>query len=176
MPHSVYTFMQMVDEGVWDNTVFIHHWNHIVQAAPISPDGENKRDSINGVLSFPEYSDEYKHEQYTLGFSGRPGGPEFYINLDDNDDTHGPGKQEHSTVLNDADPCFAKVVIGKRAVDRLQKTSIEVINEADSDDADSGIAFSSIVSVNLVVSKEKNRRKKITSFDPRFKSGFFAQG
>jgi cyclophilin family peptidyl-prolyl cis-trans isomerase len=125
MPHSVYTFMQMVDDGVWDNTVFIHHWNHIVQAAPISPDGNTKHDLIAYELTFPEYSDEYKHEQYTLGFSSQPGGPEFYINLMDNINSHGPGQQEHSTVLNDADPCFAKIVIGKNAFERLRQASAD---------------------------------------------------
>ena len=146
MPHSVFTFMDMVDRKVWDNSVFIHKWNHIVQAAPITPDGQNRRDEVDGVLSFPEYSEEFKHDQYTVGFSGRPGGPEFYINLTDNDDSHGPGRQDHSTILHDADPCFARIVRGKEAIDRLKHTSLEAINNSDED----GIAFSSIDSVKMI--------------------------
>ena len=123
MPHSVFIFMQMVKDRIWDETVFIHNWKHIVQAAPISPDGHSKKDISTYELSFPEYSEEYNHEKYTLGFAGRPGGPEFYINLLDNDDSHGPGKQGHSSVLNDADPCFAKIIMGTDTFVRLQQHS-----------------------------------------------------
>ena len=31
-------------------------------------------------LVFPEYSSAYPHEQWTVGFTGRPGGPDWYIN------------------------------------------------------------------------------------------------
>ncbi len=143
MPHSVYTFLMMVDQKVWDNTVFIHHWNHIIQASPMSPDGLEKRDLIAYELGFPEYSDEYKHEKDTLGFSGRPGGPEFYINLIDNSNSHGPGKQDHSTELNDADPCFAKLVIGKNALELMRKASADAMNKKD-------VSFTTIESVHIV--------------------------
>ncbi len=145
MPHSVFTFMQMVENGDWDETVLIHSWEHIVQAAPISPDGINNRDNIKGgELSFPEYAEEYNHEKYTLGFAGRPGGPEFYINLVNNAHHHGPGKQDHSRVLNDADPCFAKVVDNQRAIDRLTKTSNEALKQ------DAGMAFTPIHSATII--------------------------
>lgn len=155
----------MVDSGVWDNTVFIHHWNHIIQAAPITPEGQNLRESIDDVLWFPEYSDDYKHEQYTLGFSGRPGGPEFYINLSNNTDIHGPGKQGHSTVLNDADACFARVVLGKRTVDRLRKMSDIARN-----DPNVGISLTTIVKAKRVPQRQK--KKKIHSYKPMFSSTF----
>ncbi len=120
--------MQMVKETIWDETVFIHNWKHIVQAAPISPDGLSKKDLSTYELSFPEYAEEYNHKKYTLGFAGRPGGPDFYINMLDNDESHGPGKQDHSRVLNDADPCFAKIVMGTDTLVRLQQYSDDAVS------------------------------------------------
>lgn len=127
MPHSSYYFLDMVDSGLWDMTVFAHRWNHVVQSAPIGPGGRSKRESMKSTLAFPEYDEKYKHEIYTLGFAGRPGGPEFYINLEDNSKLHGPGMQEHSSVLDDADPCFAKVVIGTQVIDQMKKLSLETV-------------------------------------------------
>ena len=133
MPHSVYYFMDMVERNIWEDTVLMHKHklNHIVTAALVSPSGENKRDQAVGELSFPEYSDEYRHDEYTVGFVGRPGGPEFYFNLEDNSDMHGPGKQSHSTVMNDADPCFAKVIIGKHVLAGLKEITKGTTEESD---------------------------------------------
>lgn len=156
MPHSIFTFMDMVDRRVWDKTVFIHHWEHIIQAAPISSDGVNKREAVGGLLSFPEHGDFYRHEKYTVGFAGRPGGPEWYINLLDNYDSHGPGKQQHSRVLNDADPCFAEVVQGRDVIDLMQKIS----NEAKKKKQNGGLEFSSIESARIVVPRNNDRHIK----------------
>ena len=152
MPHSIYVFMDMVNREVWNKTVFIHMWKHIIQAAPITPEGGNMRDYINGELAFPEHSDYYNHEQYTVGFSGRPGGPEFYINLKDNFHSHGPGKQDHSKVLNDADPCFAKVVDGYHTVDLMKELSLQLIK--DMDNGGEGLGFSSIENVKIVTPQQ----------------------
>lgn len=65
MPHSVYYFMDLIDRQLWDGALFVHNWNHIVQAAPTA----SKRESM-GQLAFPEYSDTYDHGEYTLGFAG----------------------------------------------------------------------------------------------------------
>jgi len=150
MPHSIYVFMDMVDKKVWNKTVIIHMWNHIVQAAPITPEGENLRNSVGGELMFPENSDFFNHEEYTVGFSGRPGGPEFYINILDNAQSHGPGRQDHSTILNDADPCFAKVVAGYRTVDLLRELSHELIKDKNENGGE-GLAFSSIEKAKIVL-------------------------
>jgi hypothetical protein len=63
-------------------------------------------------LAFPEYSDEFPHVPWTVGFAGRPGGPDFYINKVDNTASHGPGGQYQHDLDEYADPCFAKVVDG----------------------------------------------------------------
>lgn len=50
--------------------------------------------------------------QFTLGFTGRPGGPDFYINKMNNTEAHGPGGQHQHHLEEFADPCFAKVIDG----------------------------------------------------------------
>ena len=101
MPHAVFTFLRTVHNGLWNDTVFLHRSTHIVEAAPRDSKG-NRKDKLyesENQLAFPEYSPEYAHEKYTLGFSGRPGGPAFYINTFDNRIDHGPGGQKHHTLI-----------------------------------------------------------------------------
>lgn len=43
----------------------------------------------------------------------------------DNTRNHGPGGQASYAVKSEADPCFAKVVDGFAAVDRMHKLSVE---------------------------------------------------
>lgn len=131
MPHSLYMFMDMVDNKVWDNSVFMHKWEHMVQAEAIQAGSGNPRDLSEYNLAFPEYSSEFNHEKYTVGFSGRPSETKFYINLVENGNKHGPGKQEHSTILNDADPCFAKVVHGEDALVQLSNLNNEAVSTHD---------------------------------------------
>ena len=156
MPHTVYFFMDLVEKRLWDGTVFIHEWYHVIQAAPISH-GINFRDDF-GQLAFPEYSDKYAHGEYTLGMSGRPGGPEFYINVQDNIDYHGPGGQPHSTILNDADPCFAKIVIGRDIIDEMKMINAERVHGI-ADKVDEKNIVTSIDSVRIVNLSEERRKR-----------------
>lgn len=121
MPHSLELFLDMVTQEAWDNTVFYHHVKHmhVLAAAPVNFGTYQRKDhhwkalGFTG-LSFPEYSTEWPHEEYTLGFSGR--GPNFYINGKDNSVSHGPGGQDRHKLTGDADPCFGKVVWGKQVI------------------------------------------------------------
>ena len=67
-------------------------------------------------IAFPEYSEHFPHAQYTLGLNGRPSGPDFYINSMDNSVPHGPSGHQKDGY---AEPCFAKVIIGKETVDLI---------------------------------------------------------
>jgi len=60
-------------------------------------------------LAFPDYSDEFPHQPWTLGFTGRPGGPDWYINKVDNSKGHGPGGQKQHALDEQGDSCFAIV-------------------------------------------------------------------
>jgi len=133
MPHSVHFFMEMVKLQVWDNTIFTHNSKHILLAEPIDPEGNNKNDVFveNNIstLSFPEYSNDYPHSKYTLGFGGRPGGPGFYINTEDNRVIHGLGGQIEYDLSEEADPCFAKVTEGTNVIDwMIKKHELEPVN------------------------------------------------
>ena len=68
-------------------------------------------------LAFQEYDASFPHKKLTLGFAGRPGGPEFYISTVDNTRNHGPGSQGSKT---EADSCFAKVVGGADVIERMK--------------------------------------------------------
>ena len=125
MPHSVHFFMEMVKAQIWDNTIFTHKSDHILLANLQDIDGNDKSDLFRekgfSKMSFPEYSHEYPHHKYTLGFGGRPGGPGFYINIEDNREIHGPGGQANYDLGEEADPCFAKVIEGHNVIDWMQK-------------------------------------------------------
>lgn len=113
MPASVTIFLQQVDAGLWDDTSFYINAPHMLVAQPVSGDGATKRlpeMESRGLahVPIPEYNDSYPHLSYTLGFGGdqRPG-PFFYINKVDN------------TAGHKGQPCFAKVIIGHEAVDKI---------------------------------------------------------
>jgi hypothetical protein len=64
--------------------------------------------------------------KYTLGYAGRPGGPDFYVSTRDNTWNHGPGGQVGYEEKSEADPCFAKVVPGYEAVvDRMARSNVQ---------------------------------------------------
>jgi hypothetical protein len=73
-----------------------------------------------------ESSPNFPHVKYTLGYAGRPGGPDFYVSTLDNTLNHGPGGQSSYEEASEADPCFAKVVPGyEHVVDRIHKSNVQ---------------------------------------------------
>jgi cyclophilin family peptidyl-prolyl cis-trans isomerase len=131
MPHSVHLFLEQVSHELYDGTIFYKNADHVLLAGPgaieLARDKFHDHPSLNSVL-FQEYSPRMPHVKYTLGYAGRPGGPDFYINLDDNTQIHGPGGQRHyenELLVADADPCFAKIIHGQALVDRLTMATVE---------------------------------------------------
>lgn len=61
-------------------------------------------------LAFPDYHRDFPHRPWTVGFTGRPGGPDWYINKVDNTQAHGPGGQPHHTLHEQGDSCFGTIV------------------------------------------------------------------
>jgi cyclophilin family peptidyl-prolyl cis-trans isomerase len=115
MPASVFTFMEQAEAGAWDGTCFHINAPHALFAQPVSVAGDYSnlpRMEAMGLarLPFPEYNEEYPHDEYTVGFSGtRRSGPNFYINKVDNSINHA------------GEPCFSKVIIGHDVVDWLSR-------------------------------------------------------
>merc|ERR1711907_404228 len=115
MPHSVYTFLEMVSMGLIDGCSFILNAMHVLKAAPLPYDGSSAsskaRQFVEAGLesvAFREYSDQFPNVKNTVGFAA-DGSPSFYINTDDNSEVHA------------GDPCFAKVVSGFDTIERLEK-------------------------------------------------------
>lgn len=130
MPHTVHFFLEQASRGLLDGCSFHRNAGHVVQGGPISNhlnSGVNVRkpfaDADLSSVSFQEYHEDFPHKKYTLGYAGRPGGPDFYVSTVDNTRNHGPGGQASYAIAAEADPCFAKVVKGFDAVDRMHKMS-----------------------------------------------------
>lgn len=142
MPHAVSLFLQQVDSKLWDNGWFYINGPHVLQGGPQVDEDELDRleeageyyderkiaiqpfvDASLDSVTFPEYSPEFPHEQWTLGMTGRPGGPDWYINKINNTLGHGPsGQDHHDDVLPTyGDPCFAKVVDGFETLKQIYK-------------------------------------------------------
>lgn len=128
MPHSVNLFLQQVYHGLWDETSFVINAPHILQAGalPVSGSGktyDEKMDEFDKMglsqVSFQEYHKDYSHKEWTVGFAGRPGGPDFYINKMDNSKNHGPGGQKHHDLKEEADPCFGYISEGKDTLHKV---------------------------------------------------------
>lgn len=133
MPHSVYWFMNQVDMGLFNGCSFHRNANHVVQGGPapnfLSPQNPRlhqrfDRSGFGGIL-FQEYSPNYPHVQFTVGYAGRPGGPDFYVSIQDNTQAHGPGGQTGYDDVNEADPCFARVIEGHDAVERMHQSPVQ---------------------------------------------------
>ena len=126
MPHTVFTFLEQVEMGLYDDGGYAFHHNgeHIIMGAPVfnhlTPQDMDpaQRFADSGVKSvlFQEYSYNFPHYAYTVGFAGRPGGPDFYFNTQDNSALHGPGGYAEN---GSADPCFGRVTRGTDIIDRI---------------------------------------------------------
>mmetsp|Transcript_20711 Transcript_20711/g.29529 ORF Transcript_20711/g.29529 Transcript_20711/m.29529 type:complete len:370 (+) Transcript_20711:95-1204(+) len=130
MPHSVHLFLEQVSHHLWDGCSFMRNAGHVIQAshAPYYKNQGTREKLMDGFyksgftsVAFQEYHKDYPHVKYTVGFAGRPGGPDFYVSVVNNSGNHGPGGQGDYADPQEADPCFGKVVEGFDAVDRMHK-------------------------------------------------------
>mmetsp|Transcript_10518 Transcript_10518/g.15789 ORF Transcript_10518/g.15789 Transcript_10518/m.15789 type:complete len:352 (-) Transcript_10518:19-1074(-) len=132
MPHSVHLFLEWVGHDLLAGSSFHRNARHVIQAGPspyFANSGTNVRkgyvENRLTSVSFQEYSPEFPHVKYTMGFAGRPGGPDWYVSTMDNTSNHGPGGQASYALASEADPCFAKVISGFDAVDRVHEGAVK---------------------------------------------------
>jgi cyclophilin family peptidyl-prolyl cis-trans isomerase len=125
MPVVTMHFIQQVRDGYWDRTSFFRAESHVIQASNMAPDGSrSSKPSVmkrSASIPFQEYNEKFPHNRYTLGIAGRPGGPDFYVNMLENVKIHGPGGQGHNYQGDpDSDSCFARVVRGEEVAVKIQ--------------------------------------------------------
>jgi cyclophilin family peptidyl-prolyl cis-trans isomerase len=135
MPHANYWFLSQVVHGTYNGCSFHRNAGHVIQGGP-SPNhlsqGKSWKDlnqqfksvGLESIL-FQEYSPNFPHVAYTVGYAGRPGGPDFYISMQDNSRVHGPGGQRSYEDPSEADVCFAKVVQGRDVADLIHQSAVQ---------------------------------------------------
>jgi hypothetical protein len=101
VPCSVYNFLEIA--RTWKSGAFHRNAGHVLQALA--------RSDVTASMPFQEYSKEYPHKKGTMGYAGRPSGPEFYISIEDNSENHGPGSQQKHNPY-EADSIIGTVVKG----------------------------------------------------------------
>lgn len=114
-PHAVLWFLEQVDAGNYDGCSFQASAKHVIMGGAagnflsepnFDPRGRFEESEFPHVL-FSEYNPNFPQVKYTLGLADQPGGPDFFLNMQNN------------TNLNHAESCFAKVVDGFETVDRM---------------------------------------------------------
>ena len=124
MPYAVYYFLQMVDQKLWDGLALMlnggttattaNHWMATTMQMDIrfgqhSWEGKRFEDANLKHMAFTEHSTAYPPQgkfQYSVAFSGHPGGPSFYIRLDQD------SAEEHISDIHQQSTTFAIVVEG----------------------------------------------------------------
>lgn len=137
VPHAVHLFLEQVEHGLWHtNAYFYLNGPHVFQAGPQllwseeeSASEDEEAEEKNRLLDFasldldnlifPDYSNDFPHKEWTLGFTGRPGGPDMYINKADNSISHGPGGQDQHALSEYGDSCFGIVTEGRKGLKKL---------------------------------------------------------
>ena len=114
MPHSSFTFLEMVSSGLMDGCSFILNALHVLKAAPLPYDGSSAAAKARAFteqglesVAFKEYSNSFPHTKYTVGFAA-DGSPSFFINTEDNSEIHV------------GDPCFGRIIEGFDTIKRLE--------------------------------------------------------
>ena len=119
MPHSIHTFLDQVDSGVWGSNKkgsasFDLHAGHVLMARGASSVGGSRGSTDTNVvrgLMFPEYNAGYPHDKYTIAFpssttsSSEDNGDDpnvqgFYVNMQPNIVHHSPRIESSSTTAS----------------------------------------------------------------------------
>jgi len=124
MSHTIQIFMNLIEEKMYVGGTFLLARDHILVAGPFDafdPENNQRLEEKmveegyfpDGTLLFHQYTPEYPHTRYTVGFSST-GGPLFYINIKDNVEAHGPNEGDV-----EGDPVFAAVVEGFDVIQKI---------------------------------------------------------
>jgi len=101
LPCSAYNFLEIA--RTWKKGAFHRNANHVLQAI--------SRSDITKSMPFQEYHKDFTHKKGTMGYAGRPSGPEFYVSIQDNVRGHGPGSQQKHNP-HEADVAIGTIIEG----------------------------------------------------------------
>lgn len=99
VPYSVYFFLENI-VSVFKSGAFHRNAGHVLQAMIHSRQPTDSESLMHGRQNFAwqEYSPQYPHKKFTLGYAGRPSGNSaIYISTVDNTRNHGPASQGSKT-------------------------------------------------------------------------------
>lgn len=138
MPHAIDHFFKMIEKKLWDGLSLVHEpRSHIISAEPVMADETHawaRQRFVDAELThmaFTEHSPTYPpphHRKYTVAFSGRPGGPGFYISLDNELDYAHEHESTFGVVMEGRDvlyQLFLQKETGTRRVLKIE--SIDVL-------------------------------------------------
>jgi len=128
MSHTIQIFMNLIEDKLYVGGTFLLARDHILVAGPIDvfdPENNQRLEEQmveegyfpDGALMFQQYTPEFPHKKYTVGFSSG-GGPLFYINIEDNMEAHGPRHVESEGDV-EGDPVFATMVEGFDVIQKI---------------------------------------------------------
>jgi cyclophilin family peptidyl-prolyl cis-trans isomerase len=136
MPHAIDHFIRMVEKKLWDGLALVHEPNSkVITATPVTMDdshrfaGQRFIDANLTHMAFNEYSPTYPpphHKKFSVAFSGRPGGPSFYINLDDDVEVSHEHESIFGVVLEGRDVLY-KLYLQKQAAQTKKMLTIQSI-------------------------------------------------
>ena len=136
MPHAIDHFHKMVENALWDGLALIHEPDsQIISATPMMTDethawaGKRFVDANLTHMAFTEHSPTYPpphHRKFSVAFSGRPGGPGFYISLDDEVSYEQGHESTFGVVMEGRDILFQLFLQKNRGTQRI--LMIESIN------------------------------------------------
>jgi hypothetical protein len=102
LPCSVFYFLEIA--RTYQSGSFHRNAGHVLQAQVSS-----RATAHHQSMPFQEYHPQFPHVKYTVGYAGRPSGPGWYVSIQDNTHSHGPGSQQKDNP-HEADSLFGKLV------------------------------------------------------------------
>ena len=132
MPYTTTYFLEQITARAWDSCQFILNAGVLLQVDTRGERCSRKSfrtiASVGEALAFQEYSAKLAHRRMTVGITGRPGGPLFYVSLINNTATLGPrvGDMDMGPfgLAPEADPCFGRVIRGEEVMERVNRLPV----------------------------------------------------
>lgn len=129
MPHAIDHFFRMIEKKLWDGLALTHEPNsQIISATPMKADeshtwvGQRFVEANITHMAFTEHSPTYPpphHRKFAVAFSGRPGGPGFYISLENDLEFAHEHESTFAVVMEGRDVLYQLFLQKDRGIQRM---------------------------------------------------------